>query len=81
MENKISIKAKARILNYVLFFLIFLVIWVTLYFVFENLEDSYKGMISAFVSVILSPRLNEYKTQSGSGLQLKWIFIKKVISL
>ena len=72
---------KTRILYSLMFFVVYLIIWVILSFMFENIEDSYKGMICACVTVVLSPRLNNYKTQSGYGLQLRWIFIKKVISL
>ena len=38
-------------------------------------------MISAGIMVILSPRIKEYETQSGKQMQVKWIFLKKPISV
>ncbi len=74
-------KTKVRILSYLAFVVIFLIIWAILHFAFENLANPYKGMISAGISAILSPRINEYKTQSGNQMQLKWVFLKKPISI
>lgn len=50
-------------------------------FSFKNLENPFKGMISAVIMVILSPRIKEYETQSGKQMQVKWIFLKKSISI
>lgn len=76
-----NIKTKVRILSYLVFFIIFLIVWTILHYAFVNLENPYKGMISAGVSAILAPRINEYNTQSGKQIQLKWIFLKKPISI
>ena len=72
---------KVRILSYLAFFFIFIIIWIILHYTFENLENPYKGMITAGITAIFSPRINEYKTQSGNKMQLKWIFLKKTISI
>jgi hypothetical protein len=74
-------KNKVKILRYLISFIIFLIVWVILHFAFENLGNPFKGMISAAVSAILSPRLKEYKTQSGKQMQVKWIFLSKPISI
>ena len=74
-------KTKVKIIWYVSFFVIFLIIWTTLHFTFENLESAYKGLISGGISGLLSPRITEYETQSGKQTQLKWIFLKKVITI
>ena len=50
-------------------------------FTFENLDSAYKGMISGGISGLLSPRITEHETQSGKQTQLKWIFMKKVITV
>jgi hypothetical protein len=74
-------KTKVRILWYLSFVVIFLIVWTILHFVFKNLANPYKGMISAGIAGLLSPRITEYETQSGKQTQLKWIFMKKVITM
>jgi membrane associated rhomboid family serine protease len=70
---------KVRILKSAIFISIFLIIWVALNFMFENLSAGFKGMISGGISVILAPRLKRIQSQSGNQMQLKWIFLKKPI--
>ncbi len=72
---------KYRILCAIAFFIIFLIIWYTLNFTFEKLDGAYRAMISGGLSAILAPRVHKVKTQSGSQIYLKWIFLKKPISI
>ena len=74
-------KTKVKILWYLSFLIIFLIVWTILHFTFGNLESPYKGMISGGIAGLLSPRITEYETQSGKQTQLKWIFIKKAITI
>ena len=74
-------KTKIIIFRYLISFIIFLIVWIILHFTFENLENAYKGMISAVIMTILSPRIKEYETQSGKQMQVKWIFLRKPISI
>ena len=74
-------KTKIIILRYLISFSIFLIVWLILDFSFKNLRNPYKGMISAGIMAILSPRIKEYETQSGKQMQVKWIFLKKPISI
>ena len=74
-------KTKVKIIWHFSFFVIFLIIWTVLHFTFENLDSAYKGMISGGISGLLSPRITEHETQSGKQTQLKWIFMKKVITV
>jgi hypothetical protein len=74
-------KTKVRILWYLSFLVIFLIVWTILHFAFENLDNPYKGMISGGIAGLLSPKITEYETQSGKQTQLKWIFMKKVITI
>jgi len=74
-------KTKVRILSYLAFFVIFFIIWIILHSAFRNLESPYKGMISGGLAGFLAPRINEYENQSGKQLQLKWIFLRKAISI
>lgn len=62
------------------FILVFLIVWSMLHFTFENLATGYKAAISGGISALLSPRINSYKTQSGEKFQLRWIFLKRVIT-
>ncbi|MGB7785808.1 MAG: hypothetical protein WBL27_06885 [Salinimicrobium sp.] len=74
-------KTKVKIIWYLSFFAIFLMIWTILHFSFENLDSAYKGLISGGISGLLSPRKKEFETQSGKQIQLKWIFMKKAITI
>ena len=38
-------------------------------------------MISGGIAGLLSPKITEYETQLGKQTQLKWIFMKKVITV
>ena len=74
-------KTTVRIICYLSSLIIFLIVWTMLHFTFENLDAPYKGMISGGISGLLSPRMTEYETQSGKQIHLKWIFMKKVITV
>lgn len=74
-------KTKIRILVWVVFFVIYFIIYITLHTFFKDLDASYKGMISAFLTVILAPRVKKHNTQSGTKTQITWLFMKKVISV
>ena len=73
-------KTKVRVLYHLLFFVVFLIVWLLLHVTFKNLDDFHKGLITSFFTVLLSPRIKEYETQSGTQVQVKWLFLKKVIS-
>ncbi len=79
--NIMNKKTKVRILWYLSFLIIFLIVWTILHFTFRNLESPLKGVISGGIAGLLSPRMTEYETQSGKQTQLKWIFMKKVITI
>ena len=72
-------KTKIKIIWYLSFFVVFLIIWTILHFSFDDLNSAYKGLICGGISGLLSPRIKEFETQSGKQTQLKWIFMKKVI--
>lgn len=74
-------KAKISILKYLISFIIFLLVWGILDFTFKDLASLYKGMISATITFVLSPKIRQYKTQSGKQIQMKWIFLKKAINI
>ncbi|HLS10893.1 MAG TPA: hypothetical protein VK050_01900 [Flavobacteriaceae bacterium] len=76
-----SKKTKIKILSHLVFFVIFIIIWTILHFTYKNLNGGYKAMICGGLTAILAPRIKEYKTQSGKQMQVKWIFLKKILVL
>lgn len=72
---------KLKIIWYGGFLIVYLMTWLILHYVFKNLEAPYKGMISAVLAGLLSPRTKEYETQSGTQTQVKWLFLKKTITI
>ena len=71
---------KYRVLSFIAFFIIFLIIWSILNFTFEDMYGAYKAMIVGGLTAILAPKIYSQKTQSGNQYQLKWIFLKKLIT-
>ena len=74
-------KTKIILLSFALSLVIFVIIWGIMGFLFPNLENPYKSMISAGIMFILSPKLKILRSQSGLKLQMTWIFIKKTITV
>ena len=56
-------------------------IWVIMKLSFENMNEPIRAMISGGFTAIFSPRVVNYKTQSGDKFQLNWIVLKKTIKL
>jgi multisubunit Na+/H+ antiporter MnhB subunit len=69
------------ILSFLIFFIIYLIIWTVLKLSFENLSEPIRAMISGGLTVVFSPRVMNYNTQSGDKFQLNWIILKKSINL
>jgi hypothetical protein len=68
---------KFRILSFIAFFSLFIIIWTTLNFTFENLHEAYNAMISVGLTAFLAPRIDKFKTQTGTRRQLKLDFSEK----
>ena len=64
-------------------FLIFAVIYVIIRFsiqaIFIDINYMFLAVVSAIITVILTPQRRIVKKQSGDEIQLKWLFNKKVI--
>jgi len=76
-----SKRTKYRVLSSLAFFVIFFTIWTILHVTVKGLDVGYKGMISGGLTAILAPRIKKINTQSGDKIQIKWIFLKKPISV
>ena len=74
-------KTKIKILVALTFLIIYSIIWTILHFAFKDLSNVYVGAIAAALAVILSPRINNYKSQAGNKIQIKWIFMKKLLDI
>ncbi len=73
-------KTKIRILVALIFLIIYSIIWAILYFAFKDLSNVYVGAIATALAVILSPRINNCESQTGNKIQVKWIFMKKLLN-
>ena len=60
--------------------ILFVITWGTLHFAINDLSIGIKSLIAGLIMFILSPQISSYETSSGTKNQLKWIFMKKVIS-
>lgn len=72
---------KFMIFSILIFCVIFVIIWSLLNFTNENLYGAYHAIISGGLTAILAPRIEKDKSKSGSQMQLKWLFLKKPISI
>ncbi len=66
-------------------FLIFAVIYVIIRFsiqaMFSDINQMLLAVVTAIITIILTPQRRIVKKQSGDEIQLKWLFNKKVIIL
>ena len=76
-----SRSTKFTILSFLAFMVIFLIIWTIMIFSFEDLSGAYRAAISGGLTVLLAPRVQTTKHQSGNQKQLYWIFLKQPISI
>ena len=79
--NPMETSITSRILSFLAFFIIFIIIRTLLVFSFEDLTGAYLAVVSAVLTAVLAPRIYVFKTQSGTQHQLKWIVFKKSISI
>ena len=76
-----SKKTKVRILAMFTSLILFLGTWQFIDFIFDCPQLWMLAAISVLVSRILTPAITTVDTQSGSKLQVKWIFYKKAVLL
>ncbi len=73
-------KVKLIVLQIIISFVFYVIFWSLLYFVFKDLDNLYRVLIAIFLTVLLSPKIKSYQTQSGRKIQFSWIFMNKSIS-
>ncbi|WP_299108248.1 hypothetical protein [uncultured Winogradskyella sp.] len=72
---------KASIYVFLIFFVTYLVIRFGIQLVYSDINRYLLTAISAVITVLLSPQRRIVKKRSGDEIQLKWLFINKVITL
>jgi hypothetical protein len=70
-----SLKNQALVFNFISFALLFIFMRYVIIDYF-SLVSLMKSIISAVIATILAPKFMVSKTNEGSKLMLKWIFIK-----
>lgn len=70
---------KVKILSNVFFVAVFVFSWLVINYFYKDLKISIVGAISGIIAYLLSPRLKTLDSQSGKQIQIKWIFLKKLV--
>jgi len=74
-------KTKFLVLRFIALLIVYMIIRFTLQYLFTDLRILYIRIISFVLATVLVPKINTHESQSGTQLQLKWIFWKKPKSL
>jgi len=72
---------KASIYVFGIFLVTYLVLRFIIQALFSEINTYLLSVISAAITVVLTPQRRIVKKQSGDEIQLKWLFNKKVIIL
>ncbi len=72
---------KAGVYVFVIFAVIYVAVRFMLQFIFEDINSMVLAVASAVITVVLTPQRRIVKKQSGEEIQLKWLFIKKIMTL
>ncbi|MCZ4695307.1 hypothetical protein [Ancylomarina euxinus] len=73
MKNQI----KAKGLHFLFFLFIYMCLYFPLLYFIDSINRAYITGITAFLTVMISPRLKVIKAQSRDKIQITWIFQKK----
>ncbi|MDH7913748.1 hypothetical protein [Winogradskyella sp. SYSU M77433] len=72
---------KANLYVFGIFFVTYMVVRFLIQYMFPSINNYVLVMISAVLTVLLSPQRRVVRKRSGDEIQLKWLFSKKVITL
>lgn len=72
---------KASLYVFIIFLITYLLVRFGIQSVFNEINPYLLAIISAIITLILSPQRRVVRKQSGDQIQLKWLFSKKVIVL
>ncbi|WP_458628238.1 hypothetical protein [Winogradskyella sp. PC D3.3] len=72
---------KAGIYVFVIFAVIYIIVRLSIQAIFVDINQMLLAVLSAVITIILTPQRRIVKKRSGEEIQLKWLFIKKVFTL
>jgi len=72
---------KAGIYVFLIFAVIYVIVRLSLQAIFVDINQMLLAVLSAVLTIILTPQRRIVKKRSGEEIQLKWLFIKKVFTL
>jgi hypothetical protein len=75
MKNQI----KAKAIHFISFLIIFICVYFSLLNFIESIDSTVIAGITAFISIVFSPKTKVIEAQSGEKIQITWIFLKKPI--
>ncbi len=76
-----KISTKAGLYVFLIFAVIYVIIRFSIQAIFSDINQMLLAVVTAIVTIILTPQRRIVKKQSGDEIQLKWLFNKKVIIL
>lgn len=72
---------KASLYVFIIFLVTYLVVRFGIKAIFSDINPYLLAVVSAVITLVLSPQRRIVRKQSGTQIQLKWLFSKKVIVL
>ncbi|REG89350.1 hypothetical protein [Winogradskyella sediminis] len=72
---------KAGLYVFIIFAVIYIIVRFSIQAIFTDINQMILAVLSAVITVILTPQRRIAKKQSGDEIQLKWLFSKKIIIL
>ncbi|WP_066224645.1 hypothetical protein [Formosa haliotis] len=70
-----------KIFTFVIFIILFFLIWAFFNHFFESLNEAFRAILTGGITALLAPRVQNVKTATGEEHQLRWIFLKKPITI
>ncbi|SDS41435.1 hypothetical protein [Winogradskyella sediminis] len=72
---------KAGLYVFFIYAVIYVIVRFSIQAIFIDINQMILAVLSAVITVILTPQRRIAKKQSGDEIQLKWLFSKKIIIL
>ncbi|WP_179353315.1 hypothetical protein [Winogradskyella vidalii] len=72
---------KASLYVFLIFAVIYVIVRFSIQALFTDINQMVLAVLSAVITVVLTPQRRIIKKQSGEEIQLKWLFSKKVFTI
>lgn len=72
---------KASLYVFFIFAVIYVIVRISIQAIFIDINQMVLAVISAVITIFLTPQRRIIKKRSGDEIQLKWLFSKKVLTL